>query len=157
MAIKRLQPPRQRAPSAYEELEKENRWLRNELFIVRHTLIDLMDPKDLLYGYLGIDEHEQLVEWRASAVKTVMADAQVRPGDEMGDPRWPRALCPLCRQGAQGTRDVRGYAVPEGLRRHLLGELNSRQCDVFAAAVAIARESIHEKQRASRSAPLIHR
>ncbi|OUL68705.1 hypothetical protein [Paraburkholderia hospita] len=145
MAIKRL-PLAQRIPSPYADLEKENRWLRNELFIVRHTLINLMDPKDLLYGYLGIDEHEKLIEWRINAVKAVTADAQVRPGDEMGDPRWPRALCPLCRQGAQGTRDVRGYAVPEGLRRHLLGELNSRQCDVFAAAVAIAREGIREKR-----------
>lgn len=64
----------------------------------------------------------------------------------MGDPRWPRALCPLCKQGAQGTRDLKGYAVPDGLRRHLLGELNSRQCVVFGAAEAIARDSIAEQR-----------
>ncbi|WP_176080816.1 hypothetical protein [Paraburkholderia tropica] len=139
-------PLAQRIPSPYTELERENRWLRNELFIAREALIHHMDQKGLLGGYMGIDEHETLIEWKAKTVEAVLADAIVRPGEEMGDPRWPRALCPLCREGAQGARDVRGFAVPTGLKRHLLGELNSRQCDVFAAAVAIARESIRSKQ-----------
>ncbi|MBR7894983.1 hypothetical protein [Burkholderia multivorans] len=73
-----------------------------------------------------------------------METAQVRPGTEMGDPRWPRALCPLCRQGAQGARDVRGFAVPAGLRRHLFGELNSQQYPIFRAAEAIALENIYD-------------
>jgi hypothetical protein len=103
-----------------------------------------MDPQDLLEGYFRIDDFEKLREWRLERAEEIIKKAWVRPGEEMGDPRWPRAICPLCRQGAQGTRDVQGYAVPDGLRRHLLGELNSTQCFVFAAAESIARDRIFE-------------
>jgi hypothetical protein len=106
-----------------------------------------MDLQGLLRGYLGVRDHDQLDEWRRETAAAVLAVAQIRPGAEMGDPRWPRALCPLCRQGAKGTRDVSGYAVPEGLRRHLLGELNSQQCPVFGAAEAIARDYVWELQQ----------
>ncbi|KVT77662.1 hypothetical protein WK58_10245 [Burkholderia ubonensis] len=131
-------------PSGLDRLESENRRLRDELFLVRDSLIHLMDPQELLRGYLGIRDEIQLDSWRRTALAAVMGSAQVRPGAEMGDPRWPRALCPLCRQGAQGMRDVRGYAVPGGLRRHLLGELNSQPCPVFKAAEAIALENIFD-------------
>ncbi|RQQ08387.1 hypothetical protein DF161_29135 [Burkholderia stagnalis] len=106
-----------------------------------------MDPQGLLRGYLGVRDDNELDSWRRATLAAVLDNAQVRPGEEMGDPRWPRALCPLCRQGAQGTRDVRGYAVPEGLRRHLLGELNSLPCPVFRAAEAIALENIYDIQQ----------
>ncbi|WP_044490810.1 hypothetical protein [Burkholderia pseudomallei] len=139
--------PVYRQPSELDRLSRENRRLRDELFVTRESLIDLMDPQDLLRGYLGVRDDSQLDSWRRTALAAVMGSAQVRPGAEMGDPRWPRALCPLCRESAQGTRDVRGYAVPEGLRRHLLGELNSRQCAVFGAAEAIALENIHDIQQ----------
>ncbi|KVO72433.1 hypothetical protein WJ79_19440 [Burkholderia ubonensis] len=143
----RPKAPAYRPPSELDRLESENRRLRDELFLVRDSLIHLMDPQELLRGYLGIDDDAELDSWRRTALAAVMGSAQVRPGAEMGDPRWPRALCPLCRQGAQGTHDVRGYAVPEGLRRHLLGGLNSRQCAVFAAAEAIALENIRDVQQ----------
>lgn len=50
-----------------------------------------------------------------------------------------RALCPLCGRGAQ-TPFSTGFAVPEGLRRHLLGEGNSIQCAVTEAALGLAEE-----------------
>ncbi|MGF6664976.1 hypothetical protein QF000_006644 [Paraburkholderia atlantica] len=129
-----------------EDLRSENRRLHNDLFVARDRLISLMDQQDLLHGYYRIRDRKQLAEWRQETAATVLSKALVRPGAEMGDPRWPRALCPLCRGGAQGARDVRGYAVPEGLRRHLLGEMNSQQCPVFSAAEGIARESIRDAE-----------
>lgn len=140
--------PAQGQPSELDRLKRENRRLRDELYLARRNLINLMDLQGLLSAYRSAHDFDQVDEWRRAAAATVLTAALVRPGEEMGDPRWPRALCPLCRQGAQGTRDVRGYAVPEGLRRHLLGELNSRQCPVFAAAEAIARDSVWERQQA---------
>ncbi|KVN95476.1 hypothetical protein WJ69_04685 [Burkholderia ubonensis] len=139
--------PVYRQPSELDRLSRENRRLRDELFVTRESLIHLMDPLGLLRGYLGVRDDIQLDTWRRTALAAVMRSAQVRPGAEMGDPRWPRALCPLCRQGAQGMRDVRGYAVPGGLRRHLLGELNSQPCPVFKAAEAIALENIYDIQQ----------
>ncbi|RQY03754.1 hypothetical protein DF118_32325 [Burkholderia stagnalis] len=140
----RPKAPVYRQPPSLDRLESENRRLRDELFLVRDSLIHLMDPQDLLTGHLGVRDDVQLDTWRRTALAAVMGSAQVRPGAEMGDPSYPRALCPLCRQGAQGIRDVRGYSVPGGLRRHLLGELNSRQCPVFKAAEAIALENIYD-------------
>ncbi|MBU9545804.1 hypothetical protein LGM48_24225 [Burkholderia multivorans] len=131
-------------PSELDGLKHENRRLRDALFLTRESLIDLMDPQNLLSGYLGVRDDVELETWRRAALTAVMETAQVRPGTEMGDPRWPRALCPLCRQGAQGARDVRGFAVPAGLRRHLFGELNSQQCPIFRAAEAIALENIYD-------------
>lgn len=146
MPSKRKAPvlPVYRQPSELDRLKSENRRLRDALFLTRESLIDLMDPMDLLGGYLGVRDDVQLETWRHAALAAAMKNAQVRPGAEMGDPRWPRALCPLCRQGAQGARDVRGFAVPAGLRRHLLGELNSQQCPIFRAAEAIALENIFD-------------
>lgn len=147
MPLKAKAPPPPRRTSELEQLRDENWRLRNELFAARQALVHLMDTQDLLTGYFRCKDFDQLDEWRIERAAAVIKEAWVRPGEEMGDPRWPRAICPLCRQGAQGTKDVKGYAVPEGLRRHLLGELNSRQCAVFAAAEAIARDSIRDEQK----------
>lgn len=50
----------------------------------------------------------------------------------------PRAVCPLC-VGDSLTPYEKGFALPTGLEWYLLGTHNSRQCDVFGAAVALAR------------------
>ncbi|SAL57549.1 hypothetical protein AWB69_06248 [Caballeronia udeis] len=139
MPIKKTALP-PRTPPIRRDFEDEIRRLKNDLFVTRQALVDLLDTQDLLSGYFGCKDFDQIDKWRLERASAVIEAAWVRPGAEMGDPRWPRAICPLCRQGAQGTRDVQGYAVPEGLRRHLLGELNSRQCAVFAAAEQIARD-----------------
>lgn len=110
MPSKRKAPvlPVYRQPSELDRLKNENRRLSDALFLTRESLIDLMDPQDLLSGYLGVRDDVQLETWRRAALTAVMETAQVRPGAEMGDPRWPRALCPLCRQGAQGARGRQG-------------------------------------------------
>jgi hypothetical protein len=144
MPTKHLSP---RYQSSTRDLEDKIRRLQTDLFITRQALVDLLDTQDLLDGYFGCKDFDQIDRWRLERASAVIEAAWVRPGAEMGDPRWPRAICPLCRQGAQGTRDVQGYAVPEGLRRHLLGELNSRQCPVFSAAEQIARDGAIKQHR----------
>lgn len=127
------------------ELTDENRRLTTDLSIARDTIVDLMDVRGLLEGYLGLEDHEAFLAWREKALERVLNAADARPGEQMGDPGYgERALCPLCRAGANGTTGVRGFAFPEGLRRHLLGESTPRQCKVFGAA----HESIIRRIRA---------
>ncbi len=116
-----------------------------DLFVARENLLRLTDEEaySALGRYMANDDFEKLYEWRQLAADRVLAIADVRPGAEMGDPRYPRALCPLCKGSVQ-ARDVLGYAVPTGLRRHLLGEMNSEQCVMFEAAEQIGRDGIFE-------------
>jgi hypothetical protein len=142
--------PPQECIKSFRGLEDENRRLRDEVYILREILIGLMDPQGMLHGYRTCDDFDQFDEWRQKTAAAIIKNAWVRPGSEMGDPRWPRAICPLCRGGAQSVPDVQGFAVPAGLRRHLLGELNSRQCPVFAAAEQIAQEGARRSEMAKR-------
>lgn len=144
--------PAHRQITTIEELREKNRCLKNDLYAARRVLIALMDSQDLLHRHICIDNVDQLDEWRNNAAEAVIKEALVRSGEEMGDPRWPRAICPLCRRSALGPQDVKGYAIPEGLHRHLLGEYNSQQCPVFAAAESIARDRVYEvREDAQRS------
>jgi hypothetical protein len=56
-----------------------------------------------------------------------------------------RAYCPLYRDGAQGFYGERGFKLPEGLRRHLIGFGRTRQCVIVRATVELARDHWHEK------------
>lgn len=142
--IKPVASPRQRVLSI-SELESENRRLKDELFLARRALIDLLDTQGILAGYARCEDLDEVDEWRQKTTAALIKAAWVRPGEEMGDPSSPRAICPLCRQGAITDRGAQGFSVPGGLRRHLLGELNSRQCRVFHAAEQLAWE--HARSR----------
>ncbi|WP_124800606.1 hypothetical protein [Paraburkholderia phosphatilytica] len=144
--VSRARAPRVSPVSELQSLRDKVHRLETDLFVARDALIYLLDARDLLSGFYGIRDRSQLREWREATATKVIEAAWVRPGEEMGDARWPRALCPLCRQGADARRDVRGFAVPNGLRRHLLGELNSRQCPVFGAAEGMARSRIENAE-----------
>jgi hypothetical protein len=118
-----------------DDLTNVNRQLTADLDTARSTIVDLMDARGLLDGYIGLEEHTDLLVWREKAVERVLAVADVRDGNEMGNGMYgDRALCPLCRRSANGSGRVRGFAFPEGLRRHLLGDYNCAQCEVFGAA-----------------------
>jgi len=59
---------------------------------------------------------------------------------------WPplygcqRALCPLCGQGSQ-TPYEKGFALPIGLQRHLMGQSNATQCGVMEIILDMARDT----------------
>ena len=117
------------------ELASTNDWLDAELAMSRHAIVDLMDVRGLLDGYVGLEDHKDLLAWREKALDRVFEAADPRPALQMGEfGHGQRALCPLCRGSANGPGNVRGFAFPEGLRRHLLGESTRHQCEVFAAA-----------------------
>jgi hypothetical protein len=69
------------------------------------------------------------------ASEQVIGDATLRSGPEMGDhTAVARAYCPLC-NGSSKQGYAKGFTVPEGLRRHLLGVRTAKQCPVVHQAV----------------------
>ena len=121
------------------------RRLEDELFFAREAIIHLVPPaaREVLIGHRRCQSREELLRWFPLAAETIveMADA-VPPPTCQGYPiDHARAKCPLCGQGPESPY-YQGYALPEGLTRHLRGTHRSRQCDVFGAAEALARNRL---------------
>jgi hypothetical protein len=123
------------------------RRLKDELYLARSTIVDMVreDVRHFLKGYRACESRKDTGEWIRAASEGVIAAAQ--PIDNgLPDIYSRRAYCPLCGEGSQGFYEHdRGYALPEGLRRHLLGLGNSRGCSVLGAALALAHDSWDSK------------
>ena len=132
------------------EQERKIRDLESDLWLAREAIIELMgmEAKALLTSFRPATDRVALMRWTSeTAEKIVDLCENVKQMNYQGHPFGaPRALCPLCKQGTTSPNEY-GYALPEGLIRHLTGSHNSRQCDVFGAAVALARSSIDSRAR----------
>ncbi|SOY56038.1 hypothetical protein CBM2585_A60243 [Cupriavidus taiwanensis] len=128
------QPIRTRSP-----LEDKVQRLENELYMTRSAMIDLMRPdlRDVLTDQVLCKTFKEVAEWESRATEGIIAIAlrSEQPAQIDWDGRV-RVLCPLCNEGPQSPYD-KGF-LPEGLRRHLTGTYNSRQCPVFKAANEMA-------------------
>jgi hypothetical protein len=113
--------------------------LEHELYQVRQTIIHLMPEniRAILWGYRDCTDRAATHRWEDEAADQLIELAHVLTSEE-GSYWWERAYCPLCRDGSTSPYQS-GFAVPEGLRRHLVGWGNVRQCDVTAAVMALAR------------------
>lgn len=137
--------------------EDEIRRLKSELHSARRTIVDLMpDEISRLFGdYFDCETRNDLDRWQGEVIEAIIETAS--PLKPVHDSYYfaPRAYCPLCGDGSQGPYDE-GFALPEGLRRHLAGWGNCRQCSVTEAAFALAWESlesaIHRAERAQEAA-----
>lgn len=128
----------------FNPYDREIRRLEDALWFTRRALIDQMDSgvKKVLDGYPRDLEPNDVWRWAERAAEQVVEfctelEQETYQGYPVGS---PRALCPLCKHGTSGPY-AQGFALPEGLIRHLLGSHNSRQCAVFGAAVALAQGS----------------
>lgn len=143
--------PRQKttSPLIVNRYEQELYKLRSDLYMARLAIIELMpaDVQSILTSYYSCNSREETVRWVHSTAEKIVELADARPSEEMGDGRnlSPRAFCPLCGQESSTPFMLRGFAIPEGLLRHLLGSHNSHQCNVFKAAEALGREYLAEK------------
>jgi len=123
---------------------EEVRKLKEDLYLARRTVIEIVGDEA---GRILSSYHSRMKEsefeyesaggtmvgrWLRSIVDDVLKLAKPRPMFD-GD----RALCPLCGGGSQSPYAT-GFAFPEGLRRHLLGEYNSHKCAVMAVAGGLA-------------------
>jgi hypothetical protein len=84
--------------------------------------------QSLLYSYQKCTSRQETYGWTNRIATELLAYVKIIPFDE----RWgrERAYCPLCGSGSQGPYDE-GYALPEGLRRHITGHGNTHECAVI--------------------------
>jgi hypothetical protein len=133
------QPSRTSSP-----LEAEVRRLKDELYMARATIIGLSrSPElvELLHDYYSCKTFGEVRDWEQRTADSIIESASrtENPAGRDWDGRL-RVLCPLCGDGPQSPYD-KGFLLDEGLRRHLLGTYNSRQCSVFQAAHRMALDS----------------
>lgn len=128
-------------------LETEVRRLRDELYLTRRAMIELMQDelKKLLRGGSYCETFDDLSNWEQdTAAKIVDFALRAQQPIELNLDGRARVLCPLCNEGPLSPYD-RGF-LPEGLRRHLTGTYNSHQCSVFKAANALALDRVRRNE-----------
>lgn len=120
--------------------------LKAELFMTRRAMISLMreDAQAILLGSSACQSLADVMDWSERAARDMLALCQPQPAEAMGGSHKssPRATCPLCMGDSSAPGDVKGFAFPEGIIRHLLGTYNARQCPVFKVAVEQARAEL---------------
>jgi hypothetical protein len=120
--------------------------LKVELFMTRRAMISLMreDAQAILLSSSACQSLADVVDWSERAARDVLALCQPQPAEVMGGihKSSPRTTCPLCMGDNSGPGDVKGFAFPEGMTRHLLGTYKARQCPVFKIAVEQARAEL---------------
>jgi hypothetical protein len=125
--------------------------LRHELYEARRAVLAMLPAplEHLAEGFYGSQTWTELDAWERDFGEAVIATAAVLSREE-GSILQPRAYCPVCRDGSSSPYD-RGFALPEGLRRHLHGNGNTVQCLVTRAIFGLARDSRREKLEAHRT------
>jgi len=119
--------------------------LKSELELLRYQLVRLairsLPQETDLYNALicRCETKAQFYQWQHDAIAAVIG---IAAPDAQG-----RAHCPLCKEGRQswGSYDDVGYAVPDGLKRHLLGEGKSAQCSILKVVFDLAQDRMRPK------------
>jgi hypothetical protein len=111
---------------------------------VRSVILLMPDAAQIiLRSFYHCESKENTYRWRHIAASEVIHLAKPLP-NEVFDSR-DRAYCPLCGVGATPP-SPKGYAIREGLRRHLIGWGGQEtQCFVFNAVELSARSHWSDK------------
>ncbi len=132
---------RRTGPQHLQRPEDERvRRLEGELYLARRDIVELMPDAiaGLMRDYHGCRTREDHYAWEKRGGEAAIDLAEPDPAAS----HWqPRARCPLCRGGSSGPYDI-SFTIPEGLRRHLEGFGNVRQCPRTRAAFSIAHDAL---------------
>lgn len=119
----------------YSKLEDEINRLQNELYMARSTILELMplEVRQAFHEYENCKSRENAYQLRQLTIDKLIEIAGADPEKRMRDilNLGDRAYCPLCGGSARSTYGEEGFALPEGLKRHLEGSYNSQRCFVF--------------------------
>lgn len=128
--------------------EREFRILNNELLLARMTIIRLIpEPmQSIVRGWKECRTRSELYRWQDTAVAKIIMHAKILDSG--------RAYCPLCRDGVQSHYND-GFSVPEGMRRHLVGYGQVRECGVMETAMKVALTSLNERFMAHEESDLV--
>lgn len=123
--------------------------LRAELYEARRKYVELAPAKyrEFLNGYASLKRADEIHDWVEQVAEQIVAAFMPPTGSPSAElfKSSQRVLCPLC--GGSGTHiygEV-GFIYPEGLRRHLTGEVTARQCAVVEAVVALAKNHVDQR------------
>jgi hypothetical protein len=121
--------------------------LREEIFWLRQTIHALLpvEVARVLSSYHHCESLEDAHRWTDNVAEQISDFAEPRPAGEMGElGPGERAYCPLCKASSQSPY-AKGFAFPEGLLKHLLGQGNARECLVMRAARVAARDYVQDE------------
>ena len=123
----------------WESTEGKIKKLEGELHTARHTILNMLPDElhQLLTSYYECKSEEETIRWEYMVAEKLLEHVKIIPCDQWRSS--DRAFCPLCGSGSQGPFDE-GYAIPEGLRRHITGYGNVRRCSVFEQIHQLAEE-----------------
>jgi len=129
-----------------DSLDKRIRELEDELFRARQTILHLVSPqaREIFDGMYRLETPRDVYDWFEGAMKQVidLAEPFLAKDGRTGMPLGHRARCPLCGESSNDRYNPdNGFAFPEGLLRHLLGERKANQCGVAREVVAEARRA----------------
>jgi len=141
----------------WEEQARKIRLLKDDLYMARRTIVELMPEKarSILNSYYETKSKEDWYRWPDQAAEQIIElCTDVTQRTYQGYLYEERAKCPLCGDGPQSFYDGHvGFKLPEGLRRHLTGYGRSRECSVFGAVRALGREHYQDRHERLGEAP----
>lgn len=124
----------------YENKDEAIRILKDELWMTRYALLSRAPPEIymLLSSYRSCESRQATYRWLDGVAEKIVESAEPLSESASG---WAssRALCPACGEGANSYYE-RGFALPEGLRRHLVGYGRSQHCIFTEIALKVAHE-----------------
>lgn len=122
------------------EPQKKIEMLEDELWMARYAIVHMAPEEyvEILESYRWYTDRHEFTGWLGRVVDQILE--MVQPlSDEQGQRFELRATCPLC--GADTSSPyVRGFVLPEGLRRHLTGSAQNQMCAVTRAADKLKME-----------------
>lgn len=112
--------------------------LEDELYMARREIIYLAPDEfhNLLHSYSSCETRAETYRWTDGVAEQIIERAVPLDGYQT-DIFGERAFCPLCRGGTQ-SRYEKGFSLPVGLHRHLVGYGQSVMCSVMGAARKLA-------------------
>lgn len=112
--------------------DEELKAAQEDLRLARQAVLSLLDKdlSDVARDMFRITSEDELDDCEKRLIGAAMRKAEVLPPDAYASASSPdRAYCPLCREGSLAPYQS-GFALPSGLRQHLMGEGNARRCAV---------------------------
>lgn len=129
--------------------DNEEPALRRLLREANETVLHLLprEVREVIEApYPGLETWSDIYRWESQAIQQVIRSA--KPIECSSREFGPRAMCPLCGYGGANFYED-GYALPEGLARHLEGYGKTQQCRVMKAARWLVRDLFGAKARAA--------
>lgn len=127
--------------SKSQKSEKEFQEIKEELEETRYIMIGTLPyevgsmARKFVSDYAEENNVKRLTDFISNLINYASKSAFTSPGVSTS----ARAYCPLCNGGGNDYY-VRGFSIPIGLERHLLGHNNSYQCGVMSILLKMAKD-----------------